>query len=121
MSEAVRQVHSASDQDGVAEAWSRLTDEPETRAVEAWLHVGYGWVVTVWAQQFYRHDPLGDELRERVARGLESVDGATSVAEHDNESWRVTGTSSGAALTRAAANVVDDLADRLRAGLPHNR
>jgi hypothetical protein len=56
-----------------------------------------------------------------VARALESVEGAASVAEHDNESWRVTGTPSGEALTRAAANVVDDLADGLRAGLPHNR
>lgn len=121
MSEAVQQIHSASDQDGVAEAWSRLTDEPEVRTVESWLNDSYGWVVTVWAQEFYRQDPLGDELRERVARALESVDGVTSVAEHDNESWGVTGIPSGEALTRAAVNVVDDLADRLRAGLPRNR
>jgi hypothetical protein len=121
VSEAVQQIPSASGQDGVEEAWSRLTGEPEVRAVEAWLDGSYGWVVTVWAQEFYRQDRLGDELRERVARALESVDGAASVAEHDNESWRVTGTPSGEVLTRAAANVVDDLADRLRAGLPHNR
>jgi len=110
-----QQIPSASGQDGVEETWSRLTDEPEARAVEAWLDGSYGWVVTVWAQEFYRQDPLGDELHERVACALESVDGAASVAEHDNESWRVTGTPSGKALTRAAANVVDDLADRLRA------
>ena len=121
VSEAVQQIPSASGQDGVEKAWSRLTDKPEVRAVEAWLSGCSGWVVTVWAQEFYRQDPLGDELRQRLARALESVDGAASVAEHDNESWRVTGTPSGEALTRAAANVADDLADRLRAGLPRNR
>jgi hypothetical protein len=121
VSEEAQQIPSASSQDGVEAAWSRLTDEPEVHAVEAWLHGGYGWVVTVWAQEFYRQDDLGDELRECVARALESVDGVTGVAEHDNESWRVMGTASGQALTCAAANVVDDLADRLLAGLPHNR
>jgi hypothetical protein len=116
VNEQVEQIPSASDQDGVQEAWTRLTGEPSIRNVEAWLHLSGGWVVTIWAQEFYRQDHLGEELRARLARALESVDRVTSVAEHDNESWRVSGTPSGEALTRAAANVVDDMADRLRAG-----
>lgn len=75
------------------------------------------WTVSIWAQEFFRGDPLGMELRERVVSALESVEGVTSVIEHDNESWDVDGTPSGEALTRAAANVVDDLADRLRQAL----
>ena len=49
-----------------------------------------------------------------MVSALAAVEGVTSVREWDNESWRVLGTPSGEALTRAAANVVDDLADRLR-------
>jgi Bacterial regulatory proteins, gntR family len=109
LSEQVERIPAASGQDGVREAWSRLTGEPSIRNVEAWLHAGDGWVITVWAQEFYRQDPLGEELRARLARALESVDRVTSVTEHDNESWRVSGTPSGEALTRAAANVVDDM------------
>jgi hypothetical protein len=117
VSEKVQQVPSASDQDGVDGAWERLTDEPGVRGVEAWLHHPGGWVVTIWVQEFFRQDPLGEELRQRMASVLGSVDGVASVAEHDNESWSVRGTPSGEALTRAAANVVDGLADRLRAGM----
>ena len=47
------------------------------------------------------------ELRQRVASALRSVGGVIGVAEHDNESWLVTGTLSGEALTSAAASVVD--------------
>ena len=61
--------------------------------------------------------PLGMELRERAVRALESVEGVIRVAEHDNESWDVYGTPSGEALARSAANVVDDLAGRLRPAL----
>lgn len=68
-------------------------------------------------QEFFRQDPLGVELRQRLASALQSVSGVTSVAEHDNESWFVTGSPSGEVLTRAAANVLDELADRLRAGM----
>ena len=75
------------------------------------------WQVSIWAQEYFRSDPLGIELRERVVGALESVEGVISVTEHDNESWDVYGTPSGEALTRAAANVVDDLADRLRQAL----
>jgi hypothetical protein len=111
----VRQVALAADEDSCDEAWERLTDEPLVRGVNSgrWADDGT-WQVSIWAQEFFRGDPLGVELRERVVGALESVEGVISVTEHDNESWDVCGTPSGEALTRAAANVVDDLADRLR-------
>lgn len=116
MSDEVRQVPSS--EDDVDEVWNRRTDEPEIRGVEAARidDIG-GWLVEVDVQEFFRQDPLGVELRQRMASALRLVGGVTSVAEHGNEAWFVTGTPSGEALTRAAANVLDDLADRLRAGM----
>lgn len=118
MTEEVQQVALPTGDDSCDEAWERLTDEPSVRGVNSgrWADDGT-WQVTIWAQEFFRGDPLGTELRERVVSALESVEGAISVTEHDNESWDVCGTPSGEALTRAAANVVDDLADRLRQAL----
>lgn len=108
----------ADDDSDCDEDWERLTDEPSVRGVGSsrWSDDGT-WQVSIWAQEFFRGDPLGIKLRERVVSALESVEGVISVAEHDNESWDVYGTPSGEALTRAAANVVDDLADRLRQAL----
>lgn len=101
----------------ITQEWVRLTDEPEIRGVGAYTADDIdGWVVAVWAQEFFRQDELGVELRQRMQRALRAVPGATGVYEHDNEQWDVTGTPSGEALTRAAASVVDDLADRLREG-----
>jgi hypothetical protein len=116
VNDGVQQV--SADEDDVDEVWNRLTDEPDIRGVEAARidHLG-GWLVEVSVQEFFRRDQLGVELRQRMVGTLESVGGVTSVAGHDNESWFVTGTPSGEALTRAAANVVDGLADRLRAGM----
>jgi len=37
-----------------------------------------------------------------------------AIYEHDKEQWDVAGAPSGEALTRAAASVVDELADRMR-------
>jgi hypothetical protein len=103
----------------VAEAWSRVTDEPEIRCVEAWTDDEVdGWVVEVSVQEFFRQDRLGVELRLRMQSALEAVEGVTDVAEQGTESWFVTGSPSGEALTRAAASVVDDLADRMREGMP---
>ena len=115
VTEEVRQAALDADEESVDEIWERLTDEPLIRGVNSgrWADDGT-WQVTIWVQEFFRSDPLGIELRERVVSALRSVEGATSVIEHDNESWDVYGTPSGEALTRAAANVVDDLADRLR-------
>ena len=106
------------DEVDVDEVWSRQTDEPDVRGVEAarWDEIG-GWQVDVNVQEFFREDPLGVELRQRMARALRAVDAVASVEEQDNETWFVTGTPSGEELARAAANVVDDMADRLRAGM----
>jgi hypothetical protein len=68
----------------------------------------------VAAQEFFRQDSLGLELRQRVRRAMELVPGLTSVAENDNETWHVTGSPSGEALVRAVASVLNDLAERMR-------
>lgn len=116
MTEEVQQVPPGDAE--IAEVWNRLTAEPDIRGVESCRIDEIGaWVVSVWAQEFFRQDPLGVELRQRMESALQAVDGVTSVAEHDNESWNVRGSPSGEALTRAAAGVVDDLADRLREGM----
>ena len=100
------------------EVWQRLTDEPDIRDVESWTDSEVdGWVVEVGVQEFFRQDPLGIELRQRMDAALRAVAGVTDVGEHDNESWSVQGNPSGQALTTAAADVLDDLADRLRAGM----
>ncbi len=67
------------------------------------------------AQEFFREDSVGTELRRQMRTALLAVEGVREVGEHDNESWSVAGNPSGQAL--AAAGVVDDLADRLRAGM----
>ena len=102
------------DDDTISEEWVRLTGEPEIRGVGAHYGDEGGWMVNVFAQEFYRQDPLGVELRQRIQHALLAVEGVTGVYEHDNETWDVTGTPSGEALTRAAASVVDEMADRLR-------
>jgi hypothetical protein len=118
VTEEVRQVALPADDDSCDEAWERLTDEPAVRGVTSgrWADDGT-WEITIWAQEFFRGEPLGVELRERVVSALASVEGVTRVTEHNNESWDVYGTPSGEALTRAAANVVDELADHLRQAL----
>jgi hypothetical protein len=98
----------------LTEEWLRETDEPEIRAVSASKSDDGDWQVSIWAQEFFRAGSLGVELRQRMASALRAVAGVTSAEEQDNETWYVTGTPSGEALTRAAASVVDDMADRLR-------
>jgi hypothetical protein len=115
VSDEIRQVEPEDHE--ITEEWERLTSEPEIRGVSACLPGGRdGWVVSIWAQEFYREQPLGLELRQRVQSALRAVAGVTGVGEHDNESWGVSGNPSGEALVRAATGVVDELADRLREG-----
>ncbi len=122
MSEDVRRVHSLS---GGGEAWSRWPDdgdEANIRGVEVVVDDKMGcWKVTIEAGGFFRGGhPLGRELRQRMERALSAVPGVTS--RHDqsqewHEEWLVygvCGTASGKALCQAAANVVDEMADRLR-------
>lgn len=108
------------DEPGTTETWLRETDEPDVRAVEA-SRISGGWQVGVWVMEFIRADPLETELRRRMASALRGVSGVTAAEEEDRETWFVTGTPSGRALTEAAAEVVDDLAGRTRTcvhGLP---
>lgn len=106
------------DDDEIAEEWIRWTNEPWLRGVDVCrLDKTRCWVVGIMAQEFWRsHQPLGAELRQRVRNALRAVEGVTAVYEHDNETWDVTGTSSGQALIRATARVMDDRASRLRPG-----
>jgi hypothetical protein len=103
------------------EAWERLTDDPAVRGVEAARidEIG-GWQVTVSVMEFLREDPLEAELRRRIAAALRAVDGVATADEQDREIWFVTGTPSGKALTQAAAQVIDDLADEARAYMHHS-
>jgi hypothetical protein len=104
------------DESDVDELWQRLTDEPDIRGIETWADGEFeGWLVEVSVQGSFRQDALGAELRQRMQAALRAVDGVTQVDQHDNESWLVNGQPSGQQLTRAAAGVVDELADRLRA------
>lgn len=120
MNDEIRQV--TPEDDEIDEEWRRETDEPDVRGVSAcqgdWID---GWQVGIHAQEFFRQDPLGLELRQRVQGALQAVGGVTGVEEHDNESWSVVGNPSGEALMRAAASVVDDLADRMREAMRRPR
>jgi hypothetical protein len=113
MSDDVQQIEPVDGE--ITEEWVRLTDEPEIRGVEAFTADDIdGWVVAISAQEFFRQDPLGVELRQRIQSALRAVDGVTDMYDHDNEQWDVIGNPSGEALTRAAASVIDELADRMR-------
>jgi hypothetical protein len=95
------------------EAWIRETDEPELLNVEA-CRSGDGWQVIVWVAEFLREDPLEAEFRAAMDAALRGVAGVTDVQEEDRELWAVDGQPAGDALLRAAADVVDALADRAR-------
>ena len=94
-----------------------LTDDPYIRFVEATLdNESEGWQVLVGVADLLRDDALDSEFRRRVTAALASVAGVTEVEnEGRGVDWYVTGRPSGKALVVAAAQVVDDLADRLRA------
>jgi hypothetical protein len=110
----IRQVQP--DDDEIQEEWLRETDEPDIGTVSAARvdEIG-GWLVAIWTMEMVRSDPLEVEIRQRVTSALRGVRGVTSADEHDNEQWFVTGNTSGPALLEAAAQVVDDLADQIRA------
>ena len=114
MTEEVQQVPVPDWNTGVTEAWERLTDEPDIRGVASYRGDDGQWQVYIWTQEFFRHGPLGVELRQRLVSALEAAEGVTSVDEWDNDSWRVEGAPSGEELTWVATSVVDDMADRLR-------
>lgn len=104
----------------VAEEWIRETNEPELRGVDVtrWTDGGdWPWHVGIYVAGLVREQPLASELRGKLADALRAVAGVEEVAEQDREVWIVRGDASGVALTAAAACVVDEMADRLRAAL----
>lgn len=118
MSEEVRRVDPTELVD-VTEAWVRVPDdEVYLRGVEVASGEGLGepfdWLVTIWAREYFRDDPLGRELQESLESAMLAVPGVTSAENASWETWYVTGRASGEALCRACANVVDELTDRMR-------
>lgn len=99
--------------------WERLPGaENHLRGVEvaAWDEPdGSEWQVTIWAREYFRDDPLGRELQQRLESALSAVPGVIGVRNGSWETWDVSGQPSGEALCRAAAAVLDELADRMRA------
>ena len=118
MGEQVQQVPSEDDE--VREVWERLPgDENHLRGVEAaaWTEPdGEDWQITIWAREYFRDDPLGLELKRRLDQALAAVPGVISAENGSWENWDIVGNPSGRALCQAAADVLDAMADQLRAG-----
>ena len=115
MSEEVRQATPPDEE--MSEYWERLPDDDvHLRGVEAYTSESIGgyWQVALFAGEYFRDDALGRELDQRLVSALLAVPGATNASRTNWESWDVSGTPSGEALCRAAADVVDELADRMR-------
>ena len=117
----VRQVDPAELDDEVPEAWQRWPDEEgyllgvEVASGAGWEYEPFDWLVTVSAREYFRDDPLGLELQQRLEAAMLAVPGVASAENASWETWYVTGGTSGEALCRACANVLDGLADRMRA------
>ena len=124
MSDRIRQVEP--DDAEILQEWVRETDEDEVRGVGAYQVANWhddlrgwpadrdGWMVSVDAMEFVRSEPLQSELRQRIMAALRAVKGVTDVDEHDREEWILTGVTTGEALIQAVAEILDDLASRIR-------
>jgi hypothetical protein len=103
----------------ISDYWERVpAGEGYLRGVEVSSGEGlsepFDWLVTISAREYFRDDPLGQELQQRLENAMLAVPGVTSAENASWETWYVTGKTSGEALCRAAATVVDELADRMR-------
>lgn len=117
--EEVRQT--ASPDEESSDYWERVpAEERYLLGVEVASGEGlsdpFDWLVTISAREYFRDDPLGLELQRRLENALLAVPGVTSAENASWETWYVSGKASGEALCQAAAGVVDELADRMRAG-----
>jgi hypothetical protein len=90
------------------------TTSGASRSTHGWEPDGWEWQVTIGAREYFRDDPLGLELQRRLESALGAVPGVSRVENASWETWDVAGTASGEALCRAAADVLDELADRMR-------
>jgi hypothetical protein len=120
MSEEVCRVDPDELDEEITEAWQRLPDEEMyLRGVEVSSGEGRGepfdWLVTIWAREYFRDDLLGQELQQRLESAMLAVPGVATAENASWETWDVTGKASGEALCQACANVLDGLADRMRA------
>jgi hypothetical protein len=120
MSNEVVRVDPAELDPEIAEGWVRLPGEENyLRGVEVasgdGLNEPFDWLATIWAREYFRDSPLGRELQQRLERAWLAIPGVTSAENASWETWYVTGQVSGETVCRAAANVVDELADRMRA------
>ena len=114
MSDEVRQTTPPDEE--LSEYWERLPDdEIYLRGVEVAAGEQIdGWQVTLFAGEYFRDDPLGLELQQRLESALRAIPGVTKADRIRPETWEVNGTTSGEAVCRVAASVVDELADRMR-------
>jgi hypothetical protein len=120
MSEEVRRADPDELDEEITEAWERLPGEENyLRGVEVGSGEGLGepfdWLVTIWAREYFRDDPLGQELQQRLESAMLAVPGVTSAENASWETWYVVGKASGEALCQACASVLDALVDRMRA------
>jgi hypothetical protein len=120
MSEEVRRTDPDELDGEITEGWERLPDEEKyLRGVEVDSGEGLGepfdWLVTIWAREYFRDDPVGQELKLRLESAMLAVPGVIGAENASWETWYVTGKASGEALCQACADVLDELADQLRA------
>jgi hypothetical protein len=85
MTDEIRQV--TPEDDEISEVWGRDTDELILGVSACRIDRLGVWHVVVAAQEFFRQDLLGRELRQRVRRAMEQLPGTTGVAENNNETW----------------------------------
>jgi hypothetical protein len=97
------------------EEWVRETDDQDVRGVGAWKPYDDDWRVVLSVAEFLREEPLESEMRRSMRSALTQVQGVREVIEEDREQWIAVGSPNGIDLVRAAAYVVDALADRARA------
>lgn len=102
----------------IVEEWERDTSEPDIRGIGVTRDADgtdWPWHLSVSVAEFVREEPLEGELRRRMDAALRAVPGVSDVAEEDREVWIIRGDVSGEAIAVAAAQVVDEMADRIRA------
>ena len=100
--------------DEIAEEYVRRTDQPDLRGVDVYRIASldrWHWHVALGIDGF-APDRIEVELNERMPPALLAVPGVTEVAQESREMWLVPGTPKGEDLLWAAAQTVDQLADR---------
>ncbi len=101
----------------VLEEWERVTDEKDILGVGANLVAGqdWPWSVFIHVAEFIRREPLWTQLSSAITDALNGAPGVLKAVQEDREKWVVRGQVGGDVLVRAAAAVVDRLAEVTRA------